>query len=76
MADVLAEGTFCLATSGIKQVTTRCTGIGPESTLVASMDMDLYKRAIKLYLDPQYKTGGCYALVHSTLCFAMLGQND
>ena len=29
---------------------------GPDSKLVATMDMDLYKRALKLeYLDPQYK---------------------
>ena len=44
---------------------------GPETKLVASMDMDLYKRALKLeYLDPQYKNKWvlCPGAFHTVLC--------
>jgi len=44
---------------------------GPDSKLVATMDMDLYKRALKLeYLDPQYKNKWvlCPGAFHTVLC--------
>ena len=44
---------------------------GPDSKLVATMDMDQYKRALKLeYLDPQYKNKWvlCPGAFHTVLC--------